>query len=552
MFAHELIRQTLLSGLSILRRQRLHMSVANALERLDPTAKDTRPSEIAHHLLQAGAAAESSRTLDYLMRAANRAFDSAAFEESLKAVDDALTIVEPDETAIRAELLERKGWTVRALGRFEECMAIWDEVLDLYAGLGQTERVARLVYELGYMLVWLNRFEDAFAYHARGRAMVGDERSPAAALLLGGGGALVGFAGFYDLAIETLDEGEQIAMEVQDDRALGFVNWARCVTMLSHGRPHDAATFGRESLEPLRRSDLWTLVDALGWFSMALTYTGNPDEALLHAEEGISLGIKVGHKSGEIFAARSLAMAKLMLGASPEESSERWQSDLERMTEIGSPFVSQSHAWLSVAHTMRGDLDAGLEHAEAATTLDPATSWAGAGWGTKLINRAAAGDEAACRTMLDERLEQVLTNSGEMPTGQLLSITVLTEVSSQFGWTDELERLYPMVETFPARCPIHMITMGMMDRIVGTAAAALDKWDEAEQHFEKAISDAGAWPNSFDEPEVKHRYAEMLLRRGRPEDADRARRFLESAIEKYRERGMPIVLAQAEALLART
>src|SRR5207248_3048934 len=34
-FAHELIRQTLLSGLSLLRRQRLHLSVANAIERTD-------------------------------------------------------------------------------------------------------------------------------------------------------------------------------------------------------------------------------------------------------------------------------------------------------------------------------------------------------------------------------------------------------------------------------------------------------------------------------------------------------------------------------------
>ena len=48
-FAHELIRQTLLSGLSVLRRQRLHLAVADAIERLNPDAavdrarRDRRP-----------------------------------------------------------------------------------------------------------------------------------------------------------------------------------------------------------------------------------------------------------------------------------------------------------------------------------------------------------------------------------------------------------------------------------------------------------------------------------------------------------------------------
>ena len=41
-FAHELIRQTLLSGLSLLRRQRLHLAVADAIEALDAGAATSR------------------------------------------------------------------------------------------------------------------------------------------------------------------------------------------------------------------------------------------------------------------------------------------------------------------------------------------------------------------------------------------------------------------------------------------------------------------------------------------------------------------------------
>jgi len=124
-FAHELIRQTLLSGLSLLRRQRLHLAVADAIERTDPGCGDTRPSEVAHHLLQAGAGADAERTLGYLERTADRALEAAAFEEALRAVDDALSLVDESDARRRAKLLERKGWTVRALGDFEQCIEIW-------------------------------------------------------------------------------------------------------------------------------------------------------------------------------------------------------------------------------------------------------------------------------------------------------------------------------------------------------------------------------------------------------------------------------------------
>ncbi len=102
-FAHELIRQTLLSSVSMLRRQRLHLAVANAIERTDRRARQERPSEIAHHLLQAGAAAEPERTLEYLELSAQRALDSAAFEEALRASEDALSVVDPEDELRKAK-----------------------------------------------------------------------------------------------------------------------------------------------------------------------------------------------------------------------------------------------------------------------------------------------------------------------------------------------------------------------------------------------------------------------------------------------------------------
>ena len=53
-FTHELVRQTMLAGISAPRRQHLHAGVAGALARLHPDAVNEHASDIAIHLVKAG------------------------------------------------------------------------------------------------------------------------------------------------------------------------------------------------------------------------------------------------------------------------------------------------------------------------------------------------------------------------------------------------------------------------------------------------------------------------------------------------------------------
>ena len=62
-FAHGLIRQTLESSLSLPRRQRAHLRVAEAMERVHRANLDRYASDMGHHLFQAGAAARSEKTV---------------------------------------------------------------------------------------------------------------------------------------------------------------------------------------------------------------------------------------------------------------------------------------------------------------------------------------------------------------------------------------------------------------------------------------------------------------------------------------------------------
>ena len=61
-------------------------------------------------------------------------------------------------------------------GRFDECLAIWDQVVEVYAEHGEVEAAGELCWQMGYQLVWLNRFPEAFAIYSRGLGIVGDRQ----------------------------------------------------------------------------------------------------------------------------------------------------------------------------------------------------------------------------------------------------------------------------------------------------------------------------------------------------------------------------------------
>jgi class 3 adenylate cyclase/tetratricopeptide (TPR) repeat protein len=549
-FAHELIRQTLLSGLSLLRRQRLHLSVANAIERTDKTAAETRPSELAQHLLQAGAGAETERTLGYLERTADRALEAAAFEEALRAIDDALSLVDEDDVGRRAKLLERKGWALRALGDFEQCIAIWERVLPTYQQVDDVETAAKLSREMGYLLQWLDRFADAAAIYARGIELIGDHRSATRATLVSATAQVPGVAGSYDDAEALFAEAAAIAREFADERALGDIEWGRTISGFFNAREVDAVESGRAAIEYKRRAhDLWGLADALAWTPYPLVMLGRFSEARRLAEEAVELAMKIGHRTGEILALRIISLAGVCEYVDLEEYERQARNDLERFERIRSPWVSQSHAWIASALILRGDLEGSLRHADAAIHLEPASGWAGLGWSRKFLNRALAGDLATCRTLLSEQ-RGLLPRAGEAATaGRTTMLNTAAEGCAIVGLAEDAAALYPLVAERVDVLPVGAFDLVLAQRVAGMAAAAAGQWDQAQAHFEKASRQSDEFPNRLERPQVLHWYGKMLLDRANTDDHERARTLLAAALNDYRQLGMPVHVSMTQALL---
>ena len=276
-FAHELIRQTLLSGLSALRRQRLHLAVADAIESLDAGAATSRTQEVADHLLKAGATADRDRLVERLVAAAEAAINGAAFESALRLTDDATTLVADDDHARLGLLFGSRGHALRALGSLEEGLDAWNRSADEHAAAGDVAAAGRVLWMMGASLTWLGQMNEAFVSYERAQRVVGDARVPERLLVSGGVAAMLSFGGMHDLSVSTADAALAAAGNVAGDRELGAFRWGQLIRAWNYPQLDQGIEFGVDAIDHLRRStDAWTLADALVWTSFPYLWSGQP------------------------------------------------------------------------------------------------------------------------------------------------------------------------------------------------------------------------------------------------------------------------------------
>ena len=551
-FAHELIRQTLLSGLSTLRRQRLHLAVADGIERLDPNAGHVRAREIADHLMKAGAAADPKRLLQSLTIAAEQAIESASFETALRLLDDALALADPSDDARMGVLLELRGVAFRALGRLEECLTAWQAAIDGCLKAGDLGRASLVSWQMGITQLWLGRFADTFVTYDAALRAVGDEAIPERLLLAGGHAALLGFAGLYDEAMQTVSDAVAVAGEVADDRSLGAAYWGASAVSWSFGKAEDTIRNGRAAVEKLRgTTDAWTLADALAWVSFGLVFHGDQDEGLKTAEEGAVLAAKVGHIGTESLCLRMVTMGRALLDADLDVIQQAAEAEIAVYETINSPWISLSHAWVSsTAHLARGRFDLALHHAEESIRLMPPSSWTGLGEAAKILALAVSGERDACVALLDA--PDFVVPAADEPTacGRHFVFHAALIAAGILGLTDHAARWYPAAVRATGEFQYVWFDLVISERMCGMAALTAGLYDEAEQHLTEATRIAAEAPNFLDAPHVDYWFARLLAERGRPADRGEAVKKATSARDEFARRNCPPYLAMAEALLA--
>jgi tetratricopeptide (TPR) repeat protein len=153
-FAHELIRQSLLTNLSFIRRQRIHQRIAAAIEAVD----GERIREIGHHLYLGGKSTDRPRVVTLLSQAGDTALSSSSFDEALTQFDRVLEVMTSDDSDGRAEIHRKRSKALRGLARIEDSLSA------LATGMVNAkdpQTSGRLLADRGWLYVDLYRGKEA-------------------------------------------------------------------------------------------------------------------------------------------------------------------------------------------------------------------------------------------------------------------------------------------------------------------------------------------------------------------------------------------------------
>jgi tetratricopeptide (TPR) repeat protein len=551
-FAHELIRQTLVSGLSLPRRQRLHLRVAEAMERVYARALEEHAADLAHHLYQAGTAADPQKTVRYLTLAGERALEAAAFEDALRHYESAVSLHPADDRRARADLLYKRGWALRSLGRWEEALADWREALAAYEELGDAEAVGRLSSDVTAQLLWGARYVEALEISRRGLVALGERVSADRCRLLGCAGLTLSMAGYHTAGEGMTAQAVAMAQELRDERLLGEALRYETGHRFAYMQAREVVDTGLRAAELLRSAgDLWQLASTLWYVHWVLLFLDRFEEVAEIGEELEPLASRLGHLGALLVAGRGRGLREFMLTGDIDKFEEFARRDLELCRSADMPWISSSYTLLGLVHFWRGRWREALESFQEAVKLEPPGFWAGGEWGFLFLGEAYAGERDAALAMLEQRRDN-LPRPGQANTdGTWTMLLGMVEGLAVLGERDEAARLYPLVlEAIDTGTLTRYPDGRLLQSIAGMAATAGGHRDEAEEHYRTALRQAHELPAVIEQPEVRRWYARMLIDRDAPGDRDKARELLTEAIAMYRRIGMPRHVEMAQALLS--
>jgi predicted ATPase/class 3 adenylate cyclase len=372
-FVHEQIRQTLLSLLSTARRQRLHLRMADALEALYGRDAEAHAPDIAYHLYQAGAAAPGERTASWLVRAAERALDALAFEDALRDLDAARTVLPENEVEGAMRILRLRARALRGLVRLDEALATFAEALQIAPSGAERDAVlqARAQLELdlfrageaiddldplltrarqagdrtrevelllmrsrGHYILSLDEpgyaektrasYEEAYTLAKE----IGDKRAMCQALI-----PTSWFTDYWqeyrDQAIANNDEARALAAELGDDELQIEAASAR-IKLLNLGDGYAEALHLRQRLEA--RRDPLRLKEHLFWLMWLYWMRGDFEQCIVTCDEGIALAEQLGSPPVQYASIKGLALTDL------GRFDEAWASFQQEVADDAHPF----------------------------------------------------------------------------------------------------------------------------------------------------------------------------------------------------------------------
>jgi class 3 adenylate cyclase/tetratricopeptide (TPR) repeat protein len=551
MFSHELIRQTLLSDVSAVRRELLHRKAASAISRLYSDELEEHAGDLAYHLSHAGRSADRASLVHYLTIAGERAFDAAAFNDAVGHYEHALSIMAADDQLSRAELLERLAMALRSVGRWDDALRIMNESLDRYERLGRAEDIGRLSWAMVYQLTWNGQLIEAVAVCRRAMAPLGDRASADKARLLSALGRALSASGEYAAAVSMFDQARALAEQVGNQRALADVLHMQSAHHFAYAEFADGIRVGLQAAETFEReSALWDLCSAQAFVIYQDGSLGSREQAVRLADKTLGIAERLGHHGAAFLVLMDRIRQAAMLCDLPRVEALGPQI-LDIGERGGLPYRYIGHVYLGLAAHWRGNTERAEAHLRNAVELEPPGAFAGQS-GSLLARHLAYQGRA------DEVIGLFESAQSQLKLPRLDRVNGIGSWSCMLGFVEafylcglyeQAASLAPLVEALRELGGRWIAYDGrLVETRAGLVAAAARRWDEAEREFAIAGDIAEQMSNRLELVDLRRLRARMLLERGGSGDQEQAAELLQEALSAYRGFGMPTYAAEAERL----
>jgi predicted ATPase len=552
-FTHGLVEHTLYEDLGRTRRARLHRRVAEALEELCGDDPGERLGELAGHWAAAVVSTDTAKALHYAQLAAEHALAALAPDEALRWYRQALELHAQASSSDRSEhceLLIGLGEAERQIGNPASRQTLLDAA-QLAEQLDDAGRLARAV--LANTRGFSSRAgavdsERVQALQAAAQAL--PDSDPRRGRVLAVLASELHYGGEPSRCRQLAAEAIEIARAAGDEAALAHT--------LAHA---SMAIKAPDTLEQCQR-----LADELFDLTQRLD---DPQLSFAWAGYGYACGIEAGDRSrvesavavGRAVAASvpnpSLAWTWLWLEATWSlvqgdlQASEQWAIQAaEAGTAAGEPdaLMIFGGQLVGVRH-MQGRLG---ELAEQTVQLaGEEDSLAGHRAGAALALIESGREDEAREMLLAEDLQSI-------PWDRAWSVAVAgwAEVCSRLRVVDRAAELYELLAPFSGQLvAAPAMVLGTIASALGTLAATLQRYEEAEGHFAAAAEIEERLGAPLFLARTHAAWARVLIARGRPADLDRAAPMLEQAHDtatRLGAGGITREIAECRAALAAT
>ena len=541
-FSHELIRQTLVSGLSLPRRQRLHLRAADALERVHGAAVVEHAPELAHHLYQAGDVADAARVARFLLLTGDQAMTAAAFEDALRHYERAQSL-RFDADELRGDVSRKLGFAHRSLGQWDDAIACWEEALAAYERAGATEPAGRLCRDVSQQLAWAGRYPESLQTVGRGLDILGNVNNQDRCRLLASAAAAYSLSGVHDAAAKMLEDAFVMARELGDEDALATIRQSEALYHLAFGRNELTVEIGAEVADRMRVSARqWDLGNHLTFVQAAHASLGQFEAVEAIAAELEPMAQKLGHIGAVVISGRNRALASLATTGDLEGFGTLVDTLLDQLDAVGGAFGAPNFSSLVTMQGCKllwtGDWETALERFTEAAAVEPPFALGG--------QRIFVPMCQAYLGMREDALAGIEANRGAFPVvGRANTQTAWTlllgavETLAMLGEWEKTAELAPLAEEAASRATLVRSFDGrLVSTMAAVAAAAAGREEAAERHFEVAVGLAEKVPMRLELPAARRLFAQAIAHRGGSGARERAGTLLLEAAEEYGRLGM--------------